>query len=216
LRVRRKRQALILVARILRLQSPKQTGPVCRAEQEFRLILGTPKQLNLRLNSRAICRVELNLTGGLSSLRVCRKRQTLILVAQILRLQSPKQTGPVHRRSRLLWAMQGSNLRPFGCDPNALPAELIARNRFAKPSAELPRVQHSTFFVSAGCSRVARQPSRRSAREEMSRTPVVMAPRTFARTFRIGALVRRQSRSLVSVDDSSRNCGCLGKAGLCT
>ena len=26
-----------------------------------------------------------------------------------------------------LWAMQGSNLRPFGCDPNALPTELIAR-----------------------------------------------------------------------------------------
>ena len=24
------------------------------------------------------------------------------------------------------WAKQGSNLRPFGCDPNALPAELFA------------------------------------------------------------------------------------------
>ena len=37
-----------------------------------------------------------------------------------------KQERPALCWSLLLWAMQGSNLRPFGCDPNALPTELIA------------------------------------------------------------------------------------------
>ena len=47
----------------------------------------------------------------------------------------------------LLWALQGSNLRPLGCDPNALPAELNALSiHKSKRSAESATTQESLRY----------------------------------------------------------------------
>jgi hypothetical protein len=45
-----------------------------------------------------------------------------------------KDKAPTLSRRLVLWAQQGSNLRPLGCDPNALPAELCARVRYCSTS----------------------------------------------------------------------------------
>ena len=104
-------------------------------------------------------------------------------------------------RVRLMWALPGSNRRPVGCKPTALPTELNAqghvRPSLADPVQRLPAWRHSTvgrdvesLFDRAPESR--RKRSREPARKLPSESPV-NGPGFYRDTcFRITLLVNNE------------------------
>src|SRR3989442_13947146 len=68
------------------------------------------------------------------------------------------------------WAVQGSNLRPFGCKPNALPIELTARDFRStivvqlRPFCALGLAKHAAFIDRVSFAAVAAVYDRRRCR----------------------------------------------------
>ena len=67
-----------------------------------------------------------------SNLRVAPMWRNSFLRAQVQQSEASNEMGTAILTVPVHWALQDLNLRPFGCDPNALPAELNARRPLAR------------------------------------------------------------------------------------